>query len=467
MPSIGILRSIATTRARALLLALSCLAVPRHPAAAQPAVPSRDAEPVTAAMARATFDSAWRRIGATYYDTTMRGVDWDAVRAELLPRAEAARTLGALRATLRELATRLGDSHFGLLAVEDTAPAVPADEAPAAPGAGAPGDVGAVLRVLDGALVVVRTEPGAPAERAGLVPGWRVEAVGGVDVAGELRDAAALDGEARRRAELGALMHAEHLLTGDSGRAARVRARDRDGRVLSLAIPRRRAPGLAVTFGNLGTVMARLAAERVRLPDGGCAGIIGFDLWMLPLRPQIDSAIDALRDCRGLVLDLRGNRGGVAGMSMAVASWLVHERTELGVLRARGIAQRFVAEPRRVTDAGAPTAPYDGPVALLVDEHSASTTEFFAAALQESGRVRVFGARTAGQALPAAALRLPTGDVLVHAVGDFTTPRGARVEGRGVTPDVPVPLRLADVLAGRDAAREAALAWIAGAPTPR
>jgi carboxyl-terminal processing protease len=80
--------------------------------------------------------------------------------------------------------------------------------------------------------------------------------------------------------------------------------------------------------------------------------------------------------------------------------------------------------------------------------------------MQESARARLFGARTAGQALPAAALRLPTGDVLMHVIGDFTTARGTRIEGRGVTPDEPVPLRLADVLAGRDPARDAALAWI-------
>ena len=109
-------------------------------------------------------------------------------------------------------------------------------------------------------------------------------------------------------------------------------------------------------------------------------------------------------------------------------------------------------------------APYAGPVAVLVDEMSASTSEFFAAGLQELGRARVFGARTSGQALPAQLTQLPNGDVLYHAVADFTTPRGARIEKDGVVPDEATPLARPALLAGRDAGMEAALAWIAQQP---
>ncbi len=55
---------------------------------------------------------------------------------------------------------------------------------------------------------------------------------------------------------------------------------------------------------------------------------------------------------------------------------------------------------------------------------------------------------------------LPNGDVLMHAVGDFVTAKGERLEGRGVIPDEAVTLTRADLLAGRDAALLAALRWI-------
>ncbi len=61
----------------------------------------------------------------------------------------------------------------------------------------------------------------------------------------------------------------------------------------------------------------------------------------------------------------------------------------------------FNVNPRLATADGRSVQPFAGPVAILVDELSASATECFAGALQSLGRVRVFGRQTMGQALPA------------------------------------------------------------------
>jgi hypothetical protein len=95
-----------------------------------------------------------------------------------------------------------------------------------------------------------------------------------------------------------------------------------------------------------------------------------------------------------------------------------------------------------------------------VDELTASASETFAAGMQSLKRARVFGAQTMGQALPASTRRLPNGDVLMHAVGDFVTATGQSVEGDGVIPDEAVPIAPAALAAGRDPVLEAALAWI-------
>ncbi len=91
---------------------------------------------------------------------------------------------------------------------------------------------------------------------------------------------------------------------------------------------------------------------------------------------------------------------------------------------------------------------------------SGSASECFTGGMQALGRARVFGQTSMGQALPALFDRLPNGDVLIHAYGDFVTIDGHRLEGRGVIPDEIQPLRRADLLAGRDPALDAALAWI-------
>jgi carboxyl-terminal processing protease len=76
--------------------------------------------------------------------------------------------------------------------------------------------------------------------------------------------------------------------------------------------------------------------------------------------------------------------------------------------------------------------------------------------------VRVFGATSIGGVLPASWDRLPNGDVLYHAIGEFITPDGQRLEGVGVVPDEPVTVTRADLLAGRDPVLNAAMRWIAG-----
>jgi carboxyl-terminal processing protease len=133
-------------------------------------------------------------------------------------------------------------------------------------------------------------------------------------------------------------------------------------------------------------------------------------------------------------------------------------------MRSRtGPELRFKANPRRVRPDGTPVEPYAGPLAILTDEMSASTSEFFAAGLQGVGRARVFGGNSAGQALPAMLIRLPTGDVLMHVMADFTGPGGVRIEGRGVQPDIPVADTRQGLLVQRDAPLRAALDWIASA----
>jgi carboxyl-terminal processing protease len=172
-------------------------------------------------------------------------------------------------------------------------------------------------------------------------------------------------------------------------------------------------------------------------------------------------AVDDFREKHGIVIDLRGNPGGLAAMLMGISGHFIDERKPLGVMTMRDNHElRFNVNPRRVNAKGERVQPFDGPVAILVDDMSGSASECFTGGMQSVGRARVFGQQTMGQALPALFTQLPNGDVLVHAYGDFVTADGTRLEGRGVVPDEVVPLSRDDLLAGRDRTLEAALAWI-------
>jgi len=147
-------------------------------------------------------------------------------------------------------------------------------------------------------------------------------------------------------------------------------------------------------------------------------------------------------------------------MASGYAGHFVDRVDTMGVMTTRAGKMYLVTNPRTVNTRAEPVRVFGGPVAVLTDPVSVSTSEFFAGGMQALGRARVFGETSAGQALPAFAQRLPNGDVLMHAIADFTGPTGQRFEGAGVVPDVAAPPTRAALLAGRDNALAAALAWI-------
>jgi carboxyl-terminal processing protease len=256
-------------------------------------------------------------------------------------------------------------------------------------------------------------------------------------------------------------------LRGPSGSRAALLFEDGSGAAVSLSVERRLEPGQPVTVGNLPTMFVRVRSHRVETPAGRPAGVIAFNVWMTAVDPLFQKAVDEFRNGDGIVIDLRGNPGGLAAMMMGISGHFIDERKALGVMKTRDNELRFVVNPRRVSAAGERVQPFAGPVAILVDALSGSASECFAGGMQSLGRVRVFGQRSMGQALPALFARLPNGDVLIHAYGDFVTADGTRLEGRGVVPDEPVVLDRGQLLAGRDRTLEAALAWFDSVTPPR
>ncbi len=412
--------------------------------------------PIERDLALETFDAAWRIIHETHFDTTFNGVDWLALRDELRPRAEASRTRGELRAVLGDMVGRLNQSHFDLIPAEvaDTLDPAGSDVR------GEVGDIGLDVRLIDEDVVVTRVDPDGAAAAAGVRPGYIVRSIQGVPVHEMVAEAR--ERESRLRPSLRVWRRVMRSLAGAPGEVRRVEVLDEPDRPRRVQIVLRPDQSQPVKFGNLPTLFARVASRRVRLEEADVeVGVIWFNFWMAPLMPQIDAAVDEFRGLDGIILDLRGNGGGVALMVSGIAGHFLDERVALGTMQTRDTELRVVANPRRVAPDGRRVRPFAGPVALLIDGGTGSASEVFAGGMQSIGRTRVFGLTSAGAVLPAALDRLPNGDVLYHAFADFTTSAGVQLEGRGVIPDEEVSLTREDLIAGRDAQLEAALRWIA------
>ena len=165
--------------------------------------------------------------------------------------------------------------------------------------------------------------------------------------------------------------------------------RDHPGKAVLVRDPPR---GQAVQLGFLPPIYPEVRAYEI-----GDVGVIAFSIFFLdPVLGDIKKAVARFQEhhVRAIVLDVRGNPGGQGAMSIPVASLFVNAPVQLGTLTFRDMGQKFEARP----EMGA--TPFLGPLAILTDEGTASTSEMFAAGLQEAKRAIVVGDTTLGAVLP-------------------------------------------------------------------
>ncbi|MEM7246695.1 MAG: S41 family peptidase [Acidobacteriota bacterium] len=428
-----------------------------------------DAAPAGSELQLASFDHAWQRVAETHPLEDMGGLDWEAVRDELRPAAARATRASELRPVLGQMLARLGDSHYGVLPGTDSdlsfqvararrsrmavgRPQWRLEPAPITLDSLGQGDLGLSCHLVGDEVLVTRVSPDGPAHQAGVLPGFVVERIDGQSVRGVL-------GALSEMGLTGSALHLrlQTLLTealeGLPGTTVDLALIDQVGGLRRLSLKREPSQQQVVSFGHLTSLPVETES---RVLDAG-VGYVRFNIFMPAIVGPFNEAIQGFIDRRspGVVLDLRGNPGGVGAMVMGLAGRFVAERGKsLGTMQTRETQLRFFANPRARSER------FEGPVAILVDDLSASTSEIFAGGLQEMGRVRVFGLRSAGMALPSLVEELPNGDRLQFVTADFTTPGGRRLEGQGVEPDAVVPHSREHLLSGEDAALSAAVAWI-------
>jgi carboxyl-terminal processing protease len=265
--------------------------------------------------------------------------------------------------------------------------------------------LGVELKNDDQGLKLVGVIRGGPAFEAGLKAGDRIVAVGGQSVKGMGLDEAAgrLQGTEGTPVEIG-------VLRGDTT-------------TRTYRLVRRHVE------------VESVAEARIVEPISG-VGYIQLTGFQKSSTEELDRAINRLKrqGMRYLVLDLRGNPGGLLNVSVDIADRFVDQGIIVSTRgRAPGQTQVYRARPDK---------PYDMPLAILIDRDSASASEILAGALQELGRAVVIGSRSYGKGSVQSIFELrsaPAGLKLTTA--KFYSPNNRAYSEQGVTPDIPVTLR--------------------------
>jgi len=277
--------------------------------------------------------------------------------------------------------------------------------------------VGMEITIKNGWITVVTPLPGTPAEAAGIRPG---------DVILEV------DGEST---EGWTLEQASMRIRGPEGTPVTLKVRHPDGKVETLTIIRARIKVEAVRSRYLEE--EKVAYVRVLRLDEEAPSLLRQALSSFPLA-----------ELRGIVLDLRNNPGGLLSSAVEVASLFIDRGA---IVRTRG-----PSFGERLYNSRGNNLP-NLPLAVLVNEGTASGAEIVAGAIQDHGVGVLIGRKTFGKGLiQEIVLQLPDGGVIKLTTGEYLTPKGRQVHDVGLTPDIVVPEKGDE----EDLDLKAALEWI-------
>lgn len=413
---------------------------------AQPAAsPHGPAGPISAEVReqrQKAFDKVWSTVNEKHYDPTFGGVDWNRVRQSYEPKAMAAGSDKDFHDILRQMLGELKLSHFGI-----HPPA--AEMAAAQSGRGV---TGIDVIMLDGLPVINRVDPGSAAERAGVRPGHVITHIDGrpwasLTAAVEATLAARNVTDGVRKVFLERTL--ESAINAKAGSDLVLGVLDADETRREFKVTREPFSGeMSQALGNFPP--QEVLFESKMLP--GNIGYIRFNMWVIPQMAKLRKAMGDLASAKAIVIDLRGNPGGVGGMAPGLAGMMFKEKASLGTMKTRGGSMEFIVHPQ--------DKPFLGKVVLLTDHGTGSTSEVFAAGMQETSRATVVGETSAGAVLPSVFEKLPTGYLFQYAISDYRSPRNILIEGRGVVPDIDVKQTRAALIAGRDAQLDEAIKFI-------
>ena len=269
--------------------------------------------------------------------------------------------------------------------------------------------IGASVSQEGNEIVIVRPFSGSPAEAAGIQPRDVITAVNGESTAGWTVDKAV------------------GRIRGPKGTEVTLTVRHVDGEIEEIVIVRdvirvesvtTTPPGgvLRDANGNERTDLVYVRVSTFNQPTPG------------ELEPIVREAEESGK--RGLILDLRGNPGGLLNETVETADFFLDGGIILTEVDREGEETVYRARPGG--------AAVNVPIVILLNQFSASASEVLAAALQDNNRATIIGVTSFGKGTVNIARELSDGGALFVTIGRWLTPAGVLIDGVGIRPDVEV-----------------------------
>ena len=387
---------------------------------------------LSAKARRDVFEKVWREIRDHYYDPSLNGVNWDEVHRRYLPLVEGATTDQDFYGLMSQMTSELHDAHTRFSSPEQWKSYKKQQGV----------TVGFSVDDVEGKTVVTSVLPGSNAARAGVDIGMVMRRIDGVPVAERIAEVAKkrLPSSSERATRW---FIYNRVFAGPPGSSLKVEFERADGSTFEATIARQ------VHFSPPDVEAHVLRSGNV---------YIRFDGFQHPVIKEFKAALERFHNAPGIILDLRRNGGGDLAVLLPLASYFFGQKTLFAKdstrsgkpLSAYGGLFKL---PLKLYVGKSGQQLYSGPVAILVDSHSASSSEVFAAGMQDTARAKIIGSQSCGCVLGIARPRvMKGGSVLEMSEVLWFTPKGRKLEGTGILPDEVVVPTVADLQHKRDPA---------------
>ncbi len=256
----------------------------------------------------------------------------------------------------------------------------------------------------DGFVTVVSPIEGTPGERAGLLPGDKIISVDGVAISGDKLDSAVelMKGEVNTEVKLSIL-------------------RQEKSEPFDVNIMREEI--------RLETVRSEVIENNI-----GYIRISNFDE---KTAQDFETELNNLKNkgIDGLVLDLRNNPGGLLDQCVEIADMLLGEQTIVYTEDRNGNREIQKSDKNQ----------FELPLAVLVNEGSASASEILSGAIKDGNRGKIIGTTTFGKGLVQQVRPFNDGTGFKFTISEYFTPNGINIHGTGIEPDITVELQESDI----------------------
>jgi carboxyl-terminal processing protease len=382
------------------------------------------------------FERTWKEIRDHYYDPSFNGVNWDDIRTRYRPLIETAKDDREFYALMNQMTGELHDAHTRFNSPEQW------KNYKKQQGIGS----GISVDDMDGKTVVTAVRRDSSAAHAGVEPGMMILSIDGHPIAE--RVAAIEKSKPPSSSDRATRMFSySRLFAGPPDSEMQLGLERADGSHFEVTLRRQiysSAPDVATDVLKSGNAYIR------------------FDGFQPAITKEFRQALERFRNTPGLVIDLRRNGGGDLGVLLPIAGYFFDKKTLFAKDQTRSgkPLSQFAGVFRLPLElyVGKPGDQiYSGPVVILVDARSASSSEVFAAGMQDSLRAKIVGSQSCGCVLGIAKPRvMKGGGVLEMSEVLWFSPKGRKLEGTGILPDETVAPTLSDLQQKLDPAIAAA-----------